>query len=90
MSAVTTRVRGLAPWQPPRATFALLDKVRSVLREYAQDLSLTVRQIFYRPVGAHGYDKSELAYSRLGEHLSCARRAALIPWRTRHERRRSS
>lgn len=28
---VTTRVRGLAPWQPQRATRELLDTVRAVL-----------------------------------------------------------
>ena len=82
MSAVTTRVRGLAPWQPQRATVALLEKVRSVLREYAQYLPLTVRQIFYRLVGAHGYDKTEHAYARLGEHLNRARRAGLIAFDT--------
>ena len=77
MSATTTRVRGLAPWQPQRATIDLLDKVQAVLVEYAQYLPLTIRQIFYRLVGAHGYDKTEQAYSRLGEHLNRARRAGL-------------
>src|SRR5262249_20933458 len=41
-------------------------------------LPLTVRQIFYRLVGAHGYDKTEHAYKRLGEHLNRARRARII------------
>src|SRR4051794_16371195 len=78
MSGATTRVRGLAPWQPQRATIDLLRKVQLVLVEYAQYLPLTVRQIFYRLVGAHGYDKTEQAYARLGEHLNRARRAGLI------------
>ena len=78
MSATTTRVRGLAPWQPQRATIDLLGKVQAVLVEYAEYLPLTVRQIFYRLVGAHGYDKTEQAYARLGEHLNRARRAGLI------------
>ena len=80
MSAVTTRARGLAPWQPHRRTLDLLGRVNAVLNEYAQYLPLTVRQIFYRLVGAHGYDKTELAYARLGEHLNRARRAGLIPF----------
>jgi hypothetical protein len=76
--SATTRVRGLAPWQPRHATTELLGKVQAVLREYARYLPLTVRQIFYRLVGAHGYDKTEQAYARLGEHLNRARRAGLI------------
>jgi hypothetical protein len=80
MSAVTTRARGLAPWQPHRRTLDLLGRVNAVLNEYAQYLPLTVRQIFYRLVGAHGYDKTERAYARLGEHLNRARRAGLIPF----------
>ena len=78
MSAATTRVRGLAPWHPQRSTVELLDAIRTVLLEYAAYLPLTVRQIFYRLVGAHGYAKTENAYSRLGEHLNRARRAGLI------------
>jgi hypothetical protein len=78
MSAVTTRVRGLAAWQPRHATVELLDTVRSVLIEYAEYLPLTVRQIFYRLVGAHGCGKTEQVYRRLGEHLNRARRAGLI------------
>ena len=50
MSAVTTRVRGLAPWCPQTKTRELLDTVRAVLAEYADYLPLTVRQIFYRLV----------------------------------------
>jgi hypothetical protein len=76
----TTRVRGLAAWQPQSATRQLLQLVQSVLVEYAEYLPLTLRQIFYRLVGAHGYDKTERAYDRLGEHLKRARRAGLIPF----------
>jgi hypothetical protein len=74
----TTRVRGLAPWQPHRTTADLLNKVQAVLAEYQEHLPLTVRQVFYRLVGAHGYDKTEVAYARLGEVLNRARRAGLI------------
>jgi len=74
----TTRVRGLASWQPRHATRELLDMVDTVLAEYAEHLPLTIRQIFYRLVGAHGYAKDESAYARLTEHLNRARRAGLI------------
>jgi hypothetical protein len=72
------RVRGFAPWTPQKETLALIARVNAVLGEYADHLPLTVRQIFYRLVGAHGYDKTEHAYKRLGEHLNRARRAGII------------
>src|SRR5215831_21094084 len=49
---VRTRVRGFAPWSPEKATLALLDQVQGILDEYADHLPLTIRQIFYRLVGA--------------------------------------
>jgi hypothetical protein len=49
-----TRVRGFAPWRPAPDTLALLDLTRAVLVEYAAYLPLTLRQVFYRLVGAHG------------------------------------
>jgi hypothetical protein len=76
----TTRVRGLAPWQPQQATRELLAVVQSVLVEYAEYLPITIRQIFYRLIGAHGYPKSEKAYKNLGEKLNRARRAGIIPF----------
>jgi hypothetical protein len=72
-------VRGFAPWSPHQDTLALLELVRAILTEYAEYLPLTLRQIFYRLVGANGYEKTEQAYERLGEHLNRARRARLIP-----------
>jgi hypothetical protein len=75
---VRTRPRGFAPWSPQGPTLALLDQVRAVLVEYADYLPLTIRQIFYRLVGIHEYEKTEQAYARLCEHLNRARRARLI------------
>jgi hypothetical protein len=75
---VRTRPRGFAPWSPRGATLELLDQVRGVLDEYEDYLPLTIRQIFYRLVGAHEYEKTERAYARLCEHLNRARRARLI------------
>lgn len=72
------RPRGYADWRPQRKTRIVLDQVSAVLEEYAEYLPLTVRQIFYRLVGAYGYDKTELAYARLCEYLNRARRARLI------------
>jgi hypothetical protein len=78
-SRVRTRVRGFATWSPKADTLALLDQVRGVLDEYEDYLPLTIRQIFYRLVGAHEYENTERAYERLSEHLNRARRARMIP-----------
>lgn len=73
-----SRVRGLAPWTPRAKTLPLLENVRQVLDTYAEQLPLTLRQIFYRLVAAYGYDKTENAYESLGETLNRARRSGLI------------
>jgi hypothetical protein len=78
---VKLRPRGFVPWQPRPETQALLDQVRAVLAEYRAYLPLTCRQIFYRLVGAHEYEKSEQAYARLCEMLNRARRARVISMR---------
>jgi hypothetical protein len=49
-----------------------------VLDEYHDQLPLTLRQIFYRLVGAYEYEKTERAYKRLAEAMNKARRAQLI------------
>lgn len=74
------RPRGYAAWRPQRSTVALLDDVQEILDEYQDYLPLTVRQVFYRLVGSFGYEKTERAYARLGEHLVRARRARFVPF----------
>jgi hypothetical protein len=72
------RPKGYAPWSPHARTRVLLEQVDKVLEEYENYLPLSVRQVFYRLVGQHGYEKTERAYNRLAEHLVRARRAKLI------------
>jgi hypothetical protein len=74
------RPKGYAAWRPQQKTRILLGQVQEILAEYADYLPLSVRQIFYRLVGAHGYEKTEQAYDNLGEKLVRARRARLIPF----------
>lgn len=75
------RARGyIEEYRPYAKTRALFDQVQVVLDEYREYWPLTCRQIFYRMVGAHGYDKSESAYGRLCNHLANARRARVIPF----------
>ncbi len=74
------RARGLAPWTPTAKSAVLLDQVIDVLHEYAEQLPLTLRQVFYRLVAAYAYDKTEQAYDRLGEMLNRARRSGRVPF----------
>jgi hypothetical protein len=78
--AVHGRPRGFVEWRPQAKASALVAQVQSVLEEYRQHLPLTLRQVFYRLVGAHGYEKTETAYKALGEVLNRARRARLVPF----------
>lgn len=80
-SPKTSRPRGyIANYSPQAKTRDLLAQALAVLDEYADYQPLTGRQIFYRMVGAHGYDKTEAAYSRLCHHLANARRGGMIPF----------
>jgi hypothetical protein len=74
----TTRPRGFAPWSPRAKTLRLLAQIDAVLIEYAEYLPLAIRQVFYRLIGAHEYEKTEPAYSRLCETIGRARRAGYI------------
>src|SRR6516164_8112042 len=72
-----TRPRGFVDdWRPRQKSLDLLEQVEATIAEYA--MPLTIRQIFYRLVGRHGYDKTEQAYERLGELLAKARRSQRI------------
>jgi len=74
------RPKGYAPWHPRVETEDVLCQVDEVLSEYRDYLPLTVRQVFYRLVGAFGFPKTEQAYERLCNYLVRARRARLIPF----------
>ncbi len=74
------RPKGYAPWRPRAETEDVLSQVDEVLAEYRQHLPLTVRQIFYRLVGAFGFPKTEQAYDRLCNYLVRARRAGMVPF----------
>jgi hypothetical protein len=75
-----TRARGLADWNPHEHVLVVIEQVDAILAEYEDHLPLTIRQIFYRLVGNHGFEKTEAAYSRLAEYLNRARRSGRIPF----------
>nr|WP_121980798.1 hypothetical protein [Ochrobactrum sp. UNC390CL2Tsu3S39] len=80
-SRKTGRPKGyIQNYQPQAKTKALLDAVQMVLDEYRAHWPLTIRQVFYRLVGAYGYPKDESFYSRLIDHVGNARRGRVIPF----------
>lgn len=58
----------------------LLNAVEAVLHEYRRHWPLTLRQVYYRLVGAYGYPKTEDFYKKLCHHVANARRGRLIPF----------
>jgi hypothetical protein len=78
---MSNRPRGyIADYRPQEKTKQLLGDVLTVLDEYREHWPLTIRQVFYRLVGAYGADKSEGFYGKLCHHLANARRAGVIPF----------
>lgn len=75
-----TRPKGYYDWKPQAKTRRILEQVDEILVEYERYLPMTVRQIFYRLVGAYDYPKTDLAYEGLITKLSYARRARMIPF----------
>jgi hypothetical protein len=74
-----TRPRGFAPWRPQRRTLPLLDAIRSLLNEYAAHLPLTLRQVLYLLAARLIVAKTPAGYAQVGNVLSRARRARLVP-----------
>jgi hypothetical protein len=75
------RPRGyIENYRPQKKTQELLAAADAVLQEYRAHWPLTVRQIYYRLVGARGYPKTEAFYDNLCHHLANARRAKVIPF----------
>lgn len=77
-TAIHGRPRGFIEWNPQAKTRVLIAQVQTVFEEYQNHLPLTLRQMFYRLVGAHQFPKTEKDYERLCETMSKARRARLI------------
>lgn len=78
-AAVSGRPRGFIEWNPRPDSRRGVDWVNAILREYADHLPLTLRQVYYRLVATRGWSKTELGYKRLVELMNMARRAGLVP-----------
>ncbi len=73
--------RGYLPDYHPNAKGrSVLAIVLSVLDDYRDHWPLTIRQVFYRSVAAHGYPKTQRKYLDLCRYISTFRRAGLVPW----------
>jgi hypothetical protein len=72
------RSRGFVGWHPNGRNVELLANIEQVLNQYSAHLPLALRQIFYRMVARFDYEKTELAYKRLGELVANARRGKVI------------
>lgn len=75
------RPRGPVPaWRPHGQTLRVLAAVDDVLDRYADQLPLSLRQIFYVLVSDEVLPKTERAYKNLCEHLGMARRSGRLDW----------
>lgn len=78
-STSSTRVRGLASWNPHTVTRERLEDVEAVFEEYAEHRPLTIRQVLYRLAAQYeGWTKDD--YNRVQEMLNRARRSGWIPF----------
>jgi hypothetical protein len=74
--------RGYVAWKPQKNGDARkrLEIAQTILAEYEDYLPLTVRQVYYRAIGAHGRPKTKPEYENFVYALKRARRARLIPF----------
>ena len=70
---------GFAPWKPSADYIKLVADIQAVLAEYSEQLPLTVRQIYYRLIGAYGYTKGPEFEGQCYNACKRARRARMIP-----------
>lgn len=80
----TPRPKGYRPTWKPRGAFRrqLLADIVAVLEEYGRKrlLPLTCRQVFYRCVGAYGYDKTGFVAGQVEDLTGLGRLSGIIPW----------
>lgn len=73
-------VRGYAAWKPKGEAVYWVNRSLEVFEAYRDYWPLTIRQLFYRLVADHGYEKTEAAYGKLTQLISRGRRAGFVPW----------
>lgn len=73
-------VRGYASWNPKPEAIYWVQRSLDVFNAYRDYWPLSIRQLFYRLVAEHEYEKTEAGYSKLTQLISRARRAGYVPW----------
>lgn len=72
------------------ATLSIIDQANEIIEEYeADDLRLTLRQLYYQFVSRDMLENTQRAYKRLGSIISDGRLAGLIDWRAIEDRTRN-
>ena len=70
-------------------TLAIIQRADEIIEEYAgQDLSLSVRQLYYRFVAANQIENTESSYKRLASIINDGRLAGLLDWEAIEDRNR--
>jgi len=72
--------RGFVDWNPNKRTLTRIEMVKAVLEEDKHYLPLTLRTLYYRCVGRHGYGKTDAHYQNLGYVVCKMRRSRMIDW----------
>lgn len=75
----STRPKGMMDWSPNDRSREIVEQVKGIVRDSRLGRA-SVRFIFYRLVGGHGYPKTERDYKNLAELLVKARRSGMIPF----------
>ena len=74
-------IRGyLDDWTPTKKIQIMLGRAQNILDEYADQLPLTCRQIYYRMIAEFSYPKGKEFEGSLYRALKLARRAEMIPF----------
>lgn len=72
------------------ATLSIIDQANEIIEEYeADNLQLTLRQLYYQFVSRALLENSQKAYDRLGNIISNGRLAGLIDWKAIEDRTRN-
>ena len=79
---IDTRFRG--------TSLAIIEKANEIIAEYdAMNLSLTLRQLYYRFVARGLIENTVRSYKNLGSTINDARLAGLIDWNSIEDRTRN-
>ena len=76
-------------WNPKAESIALVKQANQIISDYAeQDLTLTLRQLYYQFVSRDIIENTECSYKNLGKLITKARNAGLISWQAIEDRNR--